>query len=60
MPLTVLANAGWEHAEWRTTDVEVLTSPQLWRRLHIAEWQAVPRPLRERALDNMFARYRAY
>jgi len=58
VPLTVLANAGWEHAEWRTTDVEVLTSPQLWRRLHIAEWQAVPRPLRERALDNMFARYR--
>lgn len=27
VPLMVLANAGWEHAEWRTTDVEVFDEP---------------------------------
>jgi len=53
----VLVNAGWEHAPWRTTDAEILSSPELWCRLHLAEWQVVPRALRERALDNMFARY---
>jgi hypothetical protein len=58
IPLTVLVAADWQHAEWRTTNREVLTSPALWRRLHIAEWQSVPRPLREQAIDRMFAHYR--
>ena len=57
VPMTVLVAADWQYAVWRTSDREVLTSPALWRRLHIAEWQAVPSPLRERAIDNMFARY---
>jgi hypothetical protein len=55
--LTVLVAADWQYAAWRTTDREVLTSHELWRRMHIAEWQTVPIPLRELAIDNMFARY---
>jgi hypothetical protein len=55
--LTVLVAADWQHVAWRTTDREVLTSHELWRRMHIAEWQTVPSPLREQAIDNMFARY---
>ena len=58
VPMTVLVAADWQYASWPTTDREVLTSPALWRRMHIAEWQTVPIPLRERGIDNMFARYR--
>jgi hypothetical protein len=57
VPMTVLVAADWHYASWRTTDREVLTSPALWRRMHIAEWQTVPGLLREQGIDNMFARY---
>jgi hypothetical protein len=57
VPMTVQVAAGWQYASWPTTDREVLTSPALWRRMHIAEWQTVPSPLRERGIDNMFVRY---
>jgi hypothetical protein len=57
LPMTVLVAADWQYAPWPTTDRELLTSDVLWRRMHIAEWQTVPSPLRERAIDRMFARY---
>jgi hypothetical protein len=59
VPMTVLVAAGWQYAAWRTTDREIVTSPALWRRMDIAEWQSVPGPLRERALDNMFMQYQS-
>jgi hypothetical protein len=55
---TVHVAAGGEYAVWPTTTRAVLTSPALWRRMHLVEWNAVPQPLRERALDNMLLRYR--
>ena len=57
LPMTVLVAADWQYAAWPTTDREILTSHLQWRRMHIAEWQSVPSPLREQAIDNMFARY---
>jgi hypothetical protein len=57
--LTVLVAAGHEQAEWQTTAQEVVSSPALWRRLHLMHWNFVPEPLRTRGLDNMLARYQA-
>jgi hypothetical protein len=57
-PVTVLVAAGHEHAEWPTTAREVVSSPALWRRLHLMHWNFVPEDLRRLALDNMLAEYR--
>ena len=56
---TVLVDAGHEFAPWRTTREEIVSSVELWRRMHLSHWNSVPDDLRGRGLDNMLARYRA-
>jgi hypothetical protein len=55
----VLVEAAHEFAPWRTTEGEIVSSTQLWRRMHLMHWNSVPDRLRAPALDNMLARYHA-
>lgn len=58
-PVLVTVFAGGHHAPWATTVEEVRTSPALWQRMHLAQWNGVDAPLRETALDTMLLHYRS-
>ena len=57
-PLIVTIAAGDQQVEWHTSVHDVRTDQTLWRRMHLADWNAVPEALRQEGLDNMFAKYR--
>lgn len=54
----VTVSAGGQTAPWITTDRELVESVEMWKRMDLSDWNGVPVPLREQALDNMLRRYR--
>ena len=57
-PITVTVTAGGFSPPWATTVDDLRRSKALWRQMHLADWNAVPEPLRNEALEQMLARYR--
>jgi hypothetical protein len=57
-PVTVTITAGPHRVEWQTSVHEIQTDWTLWRRMHLADWNAVPEDLRQQGLDNMLVKYR--
>jgi hypothetical protein len=56
-PVALTITAGRERLPLVTSADTLLTDWTLWRRMHLADWNSVPRPLRTKGLDAMLARY---
>ena len=54
----VTVSAARQTGPWLTTDHELLDSVEMWKRMHLEDWNRVPTPLREQGLDNMLRHYR--
>ncbi len=57
VPIVVTVSARGHRAPWITTEEEVRTSVELWKRMDLQDWNDVPPPLRAASLDNMLRRY---
>ena len=58
MPVDLTVYAGGEYAPWPATAHAIRTDRTLWRQMHLADWNAVPEPLRAQGLDAMLVAYR--
>lgn len=57
-PIVVTVAAGGLVAPWSTTIDDIRGSDSQWSRMHLANWNTVPEPLRNESLDAMLNRYR--
>lgn len=58
LTLAVTISAAGQRAPWGTTDQELRHNVEMWKRLHLVDWNSVPGPLRAHSLDNMLVQYR--
>ncbi|MEO5822716.1 MAG: transglycosylase SLT domain-containing protein [Vicinamibacteraceae bacterium] len=56
-PVSVTITAARHRVPWTATVDLVRSDATLWRRMHVADWNAVPAPLRTEALDRMMRQY---
>jgi hypothetical protein len=57
-PVTVTITAGGQRVDWQTSVHEVRTDWTLWRRMHLADWNAIPETLQREGLESMLEKYR--
>jgi hypothetical protein len=57
IPIAVTVSAAGQRAPWIATEEEVRGGVELWKRMHLEDWNGVPLPLREAGLENMLRRY---
>ena len=57
-PVTIVFTVNGEERPYVTTADEIRLDVSLWRRMHLADWNTVPEPLRRVGLDLMLQRYR--
>lgn len=55
--MTITVSAAGQRAPWVTTEDEVRDSAEVWKRMHLEDWDGVPAPLRAQGLDRLLARY---
>lgn len=56
--IAVTVSTARHTAPWVATDQELRESVELWKRMHLSDWNGVPGPLRADGLDQMLRRYR--
>lgn len=56
--MSITVSTAGHSAPWATTDRELRDSAEIWKRMHLADWNGVPAALRAQGLDNMTRRYR--
>lgn len=56
--LSITVSASYHRGPWVTTDDELRGSNEMWKRMHVADWNVVPESLRAEGLDNMLRHYR--
>jgi hypothetical protein len=57
IPIAVTVSTAGQRAPWIATEEEVRDSPELWKRMHLEDWNSVRPNLRAASLDNMLRRY---
>jgi hypothetical protein len=57
IPIAITVSAAGARAPWLATEEEVLGNIELWKRMHLEDWNGVRAPLRDASLDNMLRHY---
>ena len=56
--IEVMVTFAGHRAPWMTTDAELRSNVEMWKRMHLADWNLVAEPLRHIGLNNMLLRHR--